>query len=362
MTHRRFLVQIAAFLSLAFVGACSSKPAGTAAGSPDVWATVDGRDIKKDEVEKAYRRVADPAATMSEEETMTAKLGVLNEMIGQDLLLAKAKTLAVEPTAAEIETAFSERKKDLPEAEFQKQLTQRGLTTADIKEDLRRELATQKVIEREVASRVNVTEQAIVDYYNANRGRFNLTEPAFHLAQIIVTPVKEPQIANRTNDDAATPAAAAAKVKMILDRLREGAQFNELAMDFSEDAQTAPQGGDLGLVPASQLAQASPALRDAVQKAQPGSVSQVTLGGGFSLVLVVSKEAAGQRDLTTSGVRDSITAELRERQQQLLQGAYLTALRNDAQVVNHFARQILAQRPQAPPPAAPAAPTATGKK
>jgi peptidyl-prolyl cis-trans isomerase SurA len=362
MSFRRFAVLFAAFLSLSVMGACSSKPGASTASSPDVWATVDGREIRKDAVEKSYRRVADPAATMSEEETLTAKLSVLNEMIAQDLLLAKAKTLNIEASGAEIETAFAERKKGMSEDAFQKELTQRGLTTTDIKEDLRKELTTQKVIEREIGARVNVSEQQVVDYFNANRGRFNLAEPATHLAQIIITPVREEQINNRQNDDAATPAAATAKVRMILERIRTGAQFNELAMDYSEDAQTAPQGGDLGLVPASQLAQANPALRDAVAKAQPGSVSQVTLGGGYSLVLVVAKEAAGQRDLSTPGVRDNITTVLKDRQQQLVQGAYLTELRNGAQVVNHLAKQILTQHAPVAAPAS-AAPTApAGKK
>jgi peptidyl-prolyl cis-trans isomerase SurA len=358
MSYRRVFILFSAVLPLAFVGACSSKPASTPS-SADVWATVDGREIRREAVEKTYRGLADPAAVLSEEETMAAKLGVLNEIIGQDLLLAKAKALSLEPTAAEIETAFAERKKGTADDVFQKELTQRGLTSADLKEDIRRELATQKVIEREVAAKISVTEQAIVDHYNANRARFNLAEPAFHLAQIIVTPVREPQITNRQNDDASTPAEATAKVRMLLERLRAGGQFNELAMDFSEDAQTAPQGGNLGLVPASQLAQAGPLLRDAVMKAEPGSVSQVSMGGGHSLVLVVSKEAAGQRDLSTPGVRDSITGELRDRQQQLLQGAYLTVLRNDAQVVNHLAKRIIAERAAAPAPAAPAQP---GKK
>jgi peptidyl-prolyl cis-trans isomerase SurA len=361
MSYRRVAVLIAAFLSLSFMGACSSKPGASTASSPDVWATVDGREIRKDAVEKAYRRAADPAATMSEEETLTAKLSVLNDIIAQDLLLAKAKALNIEPSTTEIEAAFAERKKSMNEEAFQKELTQRGLTTADIKEDLRREMATQKVIEREVGARVNVTEQQIVDYFNANRGRFNLTEPAYHLAQIIITPVREAQINNRQNDDATTPAAAATKVKMILDRLRGGAPFNELAMDYSEEAQSAPNGGDLGLVPASQLAQASATLRDTIAKATPGSVSQVSIGGGYSLVLLVAKEAAGQRDLSTPGVRDSITAELKDRQQQLVQGAYLTDLRSNAQVVNHLAKQILTQhQPVAAP--APAAPASPGKK
>lgn len=347
-----------AFLSVFALGGCTSKPAAAPPVSPDAWAVVDGREIKRDDVEKAYRRVVDLAATPSNEEAMAAKLNLLSDLITQDLLVAKAKALGIDVTGAEIETAFAERKKNLSDDAFQKQLSQRGLTTADMKDGLRRDLTTQKVLEHEVGSKVTVSEQAVIDYFNANRGQFNLNEPAYRIAQIVVTPVREEQIANRQNDDAVTPESAASKVKMIADKLQGGAKFSELAMDYSEDPQTAPQGGDLGLVPASQLRQAPAPLREAVLKAQPGTVSQVSIGGGYTLVLLLAKEAAGQRDLTTPGVRDNITAALRNRQQQLLQTAFLTVMRNDAQVVNLLAKQVLAQA-SPPPTLTPAAP---GKK
>jgi peptidyl-prolyl cis-trans isomerase SurA len=174
----------------------------------------------------------------------------------------------------------------------------------------------------------------------------------------VITPVREAQIANRQNDDAASPEAAARKVKMIADKLQAGAQFSELAMDYSEDPQTAPQGGDLGLVSATQLRQAAAPLRDAVLKAQPGTVSQVSIGGGYTLVLVAAKEAAGQRDLTSPGVRDSISAALRDRQQQLLQTAFLAVVRNDAQVLNLLAKQVVSQTSRPPT----LLPTPPGKK
>ena len=340
------------------MGACASKPVAPPPPSPDVWAVVDGREIRRDAVEKAYRRAVDVGVTPSDEEAMTAKLNLLNEMITQDLLMAKAKALGIEVTGPEIETAFDERKKGTTDDILQKQLSQRGLTPADLREDLRRELITQKVLEHEVNSKIAVSEQTVIDYFNANRGQFNLSEPAYRIAQIVITPVRDPQIANRQNDDAITPEAAARKAKMISDKLTGGAKFSELAMDYSEDPQTAPQGGDLGLVSASQLRQAAAPLRDAVLKAQPGTISQVSVGGGYTLVLLAAKEAAGQRDLTTPGVRDNITAALRDRQQQLLQTAFLAVVRNDARVVNQLATQVLA-KPAQPPSLAPAAP---GKK
>jgi peptidyl-prolyl cis-trans isomerase SurA len=80
-----------------------------------------------------------------------------------------------------------------------------------------------------------------------------------------------------------------------MERLKAGAPFGDLAMDYSEDPQTAPRGGDLGLVPMSALNQAPAPLRDAVLKTNPGTVTKVSSGGGHTLVLLIAREAAGQR-------------------------------------------------------------------
>jgi peptidyl-prolyl cis-trans isomerase SurA len=333
---------------------CASKAAPPPV-SADAWATVDGREIRRDDVEKAYRRLVDLNARPSDPEALNTKLSLLNDMIMQDLMMAKAKTLGIEVSGTDIENAYAERKKNTSEDAFQKQLADRHLTESDVKDELRRELTTQKLIEREVTSKTSVSDKEVTDFFTANRAQFNLPEPAYRIAQIVVTPTRDSQIANRQNDDATTPEAAARKIKMLTDRLRAGAQFSELAMDYSEDPQSAPQGGDLGLISTAQLRQANPALRDAVLKAQPGSLSQVGIDGGYALILLIGKEPAGQRDLTTPGVRDGIVANLREQKQQLRQAAFLTSLRNDANVVNLLARQVM-EEPKTPPTVAPAAP------
>jgi peptidyl-prolyl cis-trans isomerase SurA len=131
--------------------------------------------------------------------------------------------------------------------------------------------------------------------------------------------------------------------------------FATLAMDYSEDAQTAPQGGDLGFVPASALNQVAPELRRAVLNAKPGQVTAVSAGGAHTIVLLVAQEAAGLRDLGTPGVREGITDMLRQRREQLLTTAYLAAARNDAKVVNYLASRLVEARGPIPG-LAPAAP------
>jgi len=271
---------LTAVLAAPLAAACrsSSTPAAPAV-APDTWATVDGRAISRTDVEKAFRRVRNLTQDLSDEETLTTKLSLLNDMILEDVLVSRARTQKLEVTDMELDAAFNDAKKNLSAEAFERELTQRNLTTTDMRDGLRRDLLTQKLMAREVKAKVTVTDQEVTDFFNANRAQFNLPEDAIHLAQIVVTPAREPQVTNRLGDDATTPQAAAAKAQMIMERIKAGGNFQELAADYSEDAETAPRGGDLGLMPMTALQRVPPSLRDAAMKAAPGSVSFISEGG-----------------------------------------------------------------------------------
>lgn len=336
------------------VSACrSADESGPPAVSANTWAVVNGREITQEVVEKTFRRIGESAQALSEEEALTTKLRILDDLIVEEILIEKAGALKIELPQAEVDTAFAAARKNIPDGAFQEELTRRNLTEGDMREGLRRELLSQKVLEREVASKIAVTDQEVTDFFNANRAQFNLAEDAYHLGQIVVTPVDEPQSTNRSGDDATTPQAATAKVAMLMERLKGGASFRDLALDYSEDPDSAARGGDLGLVPLSAVKQAAPALRDAVLKVTPGSARVVNQNGAYTIVFVVAHERAGQRDLSTPGVKERITETLRARKEQLLRAAYLTAARSDADVVNYLARRLVESQGK-PPDAAPA--------
>jgi len=348
MSSCRGLSRTLLVLSLA-AGACRSTPASApAAASPDTWAVVDGRPITRADVDKAYQRLQDPTQQVSDEELAAAKLNVLDDLIVQDILLARAAALKLDVTSADLEKAEADAKKNLPDGAFEQELARRKLTVADMREGLRRQLLTQKVITQEVEAKVEVTDQAVTDFFNANRAQFNLAEESYRVAQIVVTPVKEAQVANGTGDDAATPQAAGAKVQMLMERLKAGASFQELAAGYSEDPETAARGGDMGLIPVSRLKQAPPALRDAVLGKEPGSVNVVNTGNALLLMAVVNHEPAGQRDLSTPGVKETIRESLRARKLQILRSAYLTAARNDAEVEHLLAHKLVETRGKLP--------------
>ena len=339
-----------AMTAITLLAACRSTPSETPArtASADAWATVDGVDITREQVDKEFRRLRNSAETLSDEELTLARMNVLEDMIVERILLAKAEALKIVVPETELDNAYAEARKNLTEDAFQQELTRRNMTAADMREGLRREMLARKVLEQEVTAKISISDQDVGAFFNANRAQFNLPEEAYHLAQIVVTPQREPQIANRTGDDAATPQAAAAKVSMLMERLKGGAPFADLARDYSEDPQTAPRGGDLGLVPLSAIEKAPPLLREAATKTTIGSARVVSEGGAHTIVFVVAREPAGQRDLSSPGVRDRITTALKAGREQLMRSAYLAAARSDAEVTNYFARRVVESQGKPP--------------
>ena len=349
------ILLIGGLATIALTTACQSSGTTSKTAAPavavtaDTWAVVDGQQITRADVDKAYARTRDAAAPApSDEETLVAKLSILNDLIVQEILTGKARAQKLEVSQTEVDSAFTDAKKNIPDDACQQELTKRGMTVAEMQDGLRRELLTQKVIAQEVGSKVVVSDQDITAFFDANRAQFNIPEESYRLAQIAITPTRDAQVANQTGDDATTPQAASQKAQMLMERLKAGALFQELAAGYSEDPESASRGGDLGLVPLSRLMQAPPALRNAVLKKEPGTVTVASLDGGFTLVLVAGHEMPGQRDLSTPGVRDQITGTLRGRKEQLLRAAYLTSVRNDAQVVNYLARRIVESNGQVP--------------
>ena len=359
MTRLRFSLLLVVAVAIAVSACRSNTPArGVApAASPGTWATVNGRQISRDDVEKVYRREA-AAQQRSDDEALASKLALLNEMIVQELLIDKARELKIELSDTELDNAYAEAKKNITDDQFQKELASRNLTPADMRDSLRRDMLASKVMEREVIAKIAVTDDDITAFYEANRASFNRTEDAYHIAQITVTPLRANQQINRSGNDAGTPQEAQAKAQMLLERLKAGAPFAELAADFSEDPESAQRGGDLGFVPISALRNVPAPLRDAVLNSQPGSVRLISIGGGHTIVLLVAKDTAGQKDPSMPQVKEMITNTLKGRREQLLRAAYVNALRNDATVVNHLADRIVEAQGKVPS----LAPSAPGAK
>jgi len=343
LAHARAGLVISLFLLLALLAACNTRVSG------DVMATVDGRRIFRNDVDKYYDNLNASAQQAPTGEQATAmRLNILRQMIDDEILMRRAEKLGLLATDDEVDKKFNDIKAPFTQEEFEKRMQEKKITVADFKRDIRRSITVDKVINKEVSSKINITDQDITNYYNAHKGEFNLIEPQFHLAQIMVTPTPNPQVQNQ-NDKAQNDADARKKIQMIQNRLDSGDDFATLAMKYSEDPETAGNGGDLGTVPESGLKGTDPFTRDAVMKLKPGQYSPIISvvnpstrqAVGFRIVKLVAKEPAGQRDLSDPRVQQAIRSQLHDRRDQLLKAAYYEVLRDSARVENYYAKKIL---------------------
>lgn len=336
------LVWSTAIALLLTAAACSRKQ-----GGDDVMALVNGRKISRTEVEKYYQgQTADAPQKPSEEQADTLRLNILKELIDNELLMQRAEKLGLLATDDEVNSKLAEAKAPYTQEEFDKQLKQRGLTLDDVKHDIRQQLTIQKVLNKEVGAKVNITDQDITNYYNAHKAEFNLIEPQYRLAQILVTTQPNPQAKNPGK--AQNPAEALKKIQMIYSRLESGEDFGTDAMKYSEQPETAQNGGDLGFVPESSLKGDRGAF-EAASKLKPGQYTPVLpvmdpnsrQVYGYRIVRLLGKEAAGQRELQDPRVQQAIREQLRDRREQLLKAAYYEIVRDQAKVENYFAQNVL---------------------
>jgi peptidyl-prolyl cis-trans isomerase SurA len=338
------LVLVGAFLC---IGLCACN---RDSGGGDVMASVNGRKIYRTEVDKYYaNQTAGSEQKPKGEQAVSLRLSILNELIETEILMRRAEKLGLLATDEEVDRKLNEIKSPYTAEEFNKRLQEKQISLDDFKRDLRRSLTQDKVLNKEITSRINITDQDVSMYYNEHKAEFNLIEPQYHLAKILVTGVAVPQAHNLQNSKAQNDAEARKKIQMIANRLDSGDDFATLAMNYSEDPETSNNGGDLGMAPESALKQADPASRDAVMKLKPGQYTPVIpivnpatrQASAYMIVKLIAKEPAGQRDLSDPRVQQAIRQQLRDRREQLLKAAYFETLRDDAKISNYFAEEIM---------------------
>ncbi|MGZ4818937.1 MAG: SurA N-terminal domain-containing protein [Terriglobales bacterium] len=343
----RWIVGPAILMVALVVGLAGCNRGQTAA---DVMAKVNGRKILRSEVDKYYaHQTANSPQQPSDEQSTSLKLGILKELIDNEILMQRAEKLGLLATNEEVDQKLNEIKAPYTQEEFDKRLNERKITLDDFKRDLRRSITIDKVLNREIASKISISDADITSYYNAHKAEFNLIEPQYHLAHIFVTTQPNSQVRNLKNDKAQNEGDARKKVQMIMNRLDSGEDFASVAMNYSEDPESAGNGGDLGFTPQSALAKTDPATRDAVSKLKPGQYSNVIVIAnpethqvfGFRIVKLITKEPAGQRELGDERVKQAIRDQLRDRREQLLKAAYYDVVRDQAKVENYYAEQIL---------------------
>jgi len=334
---KRYFVLFPAVAAALALASCKHTPPA------NVAAEVNGHAIKNDELEKIYQSQYPQAVERSnEDQVMSNKLEVLNSLITNEIMMQRAEKLGLTAVDADVEAEFNKMKSPYTKEEFDKQLAAKHLSIDDLKGQIRRDLTVNKLINKEITSRITITDADVTNFYNANKESFNLAEPQVHMAQILVTPFQGAPVRNLKNSKATSDAEAQSKIKDLSARLGRGEDFGSLAQNYSEDPDSAPNGGDMGFVPQSNLEKASPELRKLVDSLQPGTYSPpVRTQDGYRILKVITREPAGQRDLNDPRVQQNIRETLLNRKDQLLKSAYYEVARNNAKIQNYLAQSIV---------------------
>ena len=310
--------------------------------SANVVARVNGKDITTSQLEKQIQvRLNGSEQPPSSEEQQDLKLQVLNQMINDQILLEQAGTATLNATDAEVDVKFNEFKSQYSEEKFQELLKEQKMTVDDIRNELRKSITIDKLVNKEITSKISVTDAEIKAFYDKNKETFNLPE-SYHIAHILVTPVADPDLPNKATD-AKTPDEARQKAARLLRDIQTGKDFATVAKESSEDPSSGPAGGDLNFQPLQAIENIDPRLAQSVQKMRAGETFPTVIETryGFHIVKLLEKDAGGQKDLTDPRVQANVRQAIFNRKDQTLKNAFSEAARNKASVTNFLAQRIL---------------------
>jgi peptidyl-prolyl cis-trans isomerase SurA len=279
---------------------------------------------------------------------------ILRDLIDQQLLLEKGKDLGITGDTELIKRLDQMRKDMKLESmeDLEKAAAAQGLSYEDFKQNLRNQIITQKVIGEEVGSHLSITKEEQQKFYDEHKSEMEQPE-AIQLSEILVAPAKPPGAENKpaaekapsdnaassaasvpapaaaasNYDEAAALAAAQAKANDLLEQIRKGASFEDVAKKNS-DGPTAAQGGDLGMFKRGMLAKE---LEDKTFAMKASDVSDVIrTKQGYVILKVNQHQAAGIPEM--KDIMPRLQDALYYQKLQPALRAYLTKLREEAYI------------------------------
>lgn len=245
---------------------------------------------------------------------------LLRDLIDQQLLIERGKDMGLSIDADVIKRLDDVRKENNLASidDLEKAVEGQGIAWEDYKTQISNGLLSQKVIQQEVGSRLDIGQDEVKQYYDAHKSEFNRPEQV-DLGEIFLgTEGKSPE----------EIAAIHVKTEDLHNRLVKGEDFTELAKRYSEGS-TAKEGGGLGTFERGQL---SPQLEDVVFKLQRGQVTDVVqTKTGFEILKVLNHYDAGLQPLDK--VDTEITNKLYTDKMQPALRDYLAQLREESYVM-----------------------------
>ena len=279
----------AAAAAVAAPAAAASVPAATRAADYIV-AIVNSEPVTNHEVQVRAQRIAQQIAQQGGAQPPRDVLlrEVLERAILDKAQMQAAKELGIK--VDDLAVAQAERgvaqQNNVSEAEMQRRLAADGITPERFREELRGQLLLQRLREREVDSRVKVSELDVDRYLREPRAAV----PSEATAEAIAVNIGQVLVAVPEKAGPAEVAKLQARAQEVADKARAGGDFAALARDFSQ-APEAAAGGAMGLRPLSRYPEL---FAQAVQVLPVGAVAgPLRSGAGFHILKVLDKPSAG---------------------------------------------------------------------
>jgi parvulin-like peptidyl-prolyl isomerase len=284
-----------------------------------IVARVNNNLITQSEYDKRISAAQKSARGVSDSQQV--RLSVLEDMIKEKLLEERAREMAVTATDEEVETAVQRVKAQYQlstDAEFEAALSQSGMTREDLKRQMRETITLQKVVGRDVTSRMDQSDDALRLEYERQKDKFYAVPEMARVAEILL---------KFSPSDAEARQQAVAKINEIRTRIKAGAPFAELAREASEGS-ARDRGGDLGTVSKGELVEA---LDAGIFTNPPAEYpAPVLMADSIHLFHVTDRKPAGFRPFSEvkEDLRKRISDDLYDKRFK----EYMDRLRRDAYV------------------------------
>ncbi len=250
-----------------------------------VVAKVDGEVILKSDLDQAFAfyRMQFPANISDSE----LRKKILDELITEKLLYVEAKKdTTIKVTDAEIDKYLDQQiqnmKQQMGEKAFQEKLKEEGLTEAALRrkyrKNVREQLYVQKLIEKKIKPLVSVSPDEVKKFYETHLDSIPPKPDMVRIAHILIRIKPSPEVV----------AQAKRKAEALYKKLQNGASFEDLASKYSDDLQSAANGGDIGIVKKTDLPEH---IRKVVAPLEPGEIAPPVEGDyGFHIFKMVEKQ------------------------------------------------------------------------
>jgi peptidyl-prolyl cis-trans isomerase C len=286
---------------------------------PDVVARVNGEAVNKADLESAVMQLESRAGrSVPADQRDRVFRSVLDQLIAYRLLAQESVTRKIAVPDAEVDARAAEIRKQFPSDQvFQQTLEQQHMTEAEFREDIRQGLQITGLIDVELATSGAVTAEQVNQFYSSNSFQQGERVRASHI--LIGVP---------ENADAAARDAARAKAADILNQVKAGGDFAELAKQHSQDPGSAPRGGDLDYFERGQMVGPFEEAAFALAAGQTSELVETRFG--YHIIRVVDKQAA--RTIPLEEVRARIEEYLREQNREKQTQVFIDSLRTKAQI------------------------------